>query len=83
MINRKVNYSNLHIFICPSFAYILSYERSEIDPKPKKCIFLKYTNGVKGYKLWDLVVNKIMINKNVIFDENHIHLHMQQQEDVN
>ena len=34
-----------------------------------KCIFLGYKSGVKGYKLWCIETKKLVINRDVIFDE--------------
>lgn len=31
-----------------------------------------YGDGVKGYKLWDLEVKKIMVIHDVVFDEDHM-----------
>ena len=36
---------------------------------PRQCIFLGYQKGVKGFKLWDPKVNKVVTNRDVIFDE--------------
>uniref|UniRef100_A0A2N9G262 CCHC-type domain-containing protein n=1 Tax=Fagus sylvatica TaxID=28930 RepID=A0A2N9G262_FAGSY len=38
-------------------------------PKSKKCIFLGFKKGVKGYKLWDPVAQKVVISRDVVFDE--------------
>uniref|UniRef100_A0A2N9J0X3 CCHC-type domain-containing protein n=1 Tax=Fagus sylvatica TaxID=28930 RepID=A0A2N9J0X3_FAGSY len=35
----------------------------------KKCIFLGFKKGVKGYKLWDPVAQKVVISRDVVFDE--------------
>uniref|UniRef100_A0A2N9HA88 CCHC-type domain-containing protein n=1 Tax=Fagus sylvatica TaxID=28930 RepID=A0A2N9HA88_FAGSY len=43
--------------------------RSKLDPKSKKCIFLGFKKGVKGYKLWDPVAQKVVISRDVVFDE--------------
>ena len=34
-----------------------------------KCIFLGYKSSVKGYKLWFLETKKLVISRDVIFDE--------------
>uniref|UniRef100_A0A2N9G8M7 CCHC-type domain-containing protein n=1 Tax=Fagus sylvatica TaxID=28930 RepID=A0A2N9G8M7_FAGSY len=39
------------------------------NPKSKKCIFLGFKKGVKGYKLWDPVAQKVVISRDVVFDE--------------
>uniref|UniRef100_A0A2N9FQZ7 Integrase catalytic domain-containing protein n=1 Tax=Fagus sylvatica TaxID=28930 RepID=A0A2N9FQZ7_FAGSY len=44
-------------------------DRSKLDPKSKKCIFLGFKKGVKGYKLWDPVAQKVVISRDVVFDE--------------
>ena len=49
--------------------YVPSDERSKLDAKSKKCIFLGYNKGVKGYKFWDPVDKKVVISKDVDFDE--------------
>lgn len=49
--------------------YISSEYRSKLDPKLKKYVFIDYTKGVKGFKLWDSIKNNMVININVVFDE--------------
>ena len=44
-------------------------ERTKLDPKSKKYIFLGYANWVKGYLLWDPTARKIIINRDVIIVE--------------
>ena len=48
-----------------------SKERIQLDPKSRKCIFLGYTDNVKGYCLWDLIARKV-ISRDVIFLENEL-----------
>ena len=68
-IGQEVDYSFMRIFGCLTYVHISSEDRSKLDPKSKKCIFFNYEKGVKGYKLWDPVAQKVMISRDVIFDE--------------
>jgi transposase InsO family protein len=52
---QEVDYSFMRIFGCPAYVHISGEDRSKLDPKSKKCIFLGFKKGVKGYKLWDPV----------------------------
>ena len=64
-----VDYSSLKIFGCPAYVHVQSGERSKLDLKLRKCIFLGFEEGVKGYRLWDLILKKTVISRDVIFDE--------------
>jgi hypothetical protein len=66
---QEVDYSFMRISGCPAYFHISGEDRSKLDPKSKKCIFLSFKKGVKGYKLWDLVVQKVVISRDVVFDE--------------
>ncbi|KAL4323155.1 hypothetical protein GQ457_11G027600 [Hibiscus cannabinus] len=47
-------------------------EISKLDPKSRKCKFLGYTDGVKGYRLWDPTARKVIISRDVIFVEDKL-----------
>ena len=49
--------------------HVQSGERSELDLKLRKCVFLGFEKGVKGYRLWDPISKKTVINRDIIFDE--------------
>ena len=40
-----------------------------MDLKSRKCLFLGFEKGVKGYRLWDPISKKMVTNRDVIFDE--------------
>ncbi|KAE8678429.1 Senescence-specific cysteine protease SAG12 [Hibiscus syriacus] len=69
---KPADYSNLHIF--GSIVYVMynSQEISKLDPKSRKCKFLGYADGVKGYRLWDPTVRKVIISRDVIFVEDKL-----------
>jgi len=56
---KRVNYSHLKIFGCEAF-YIPKENRTKLDDKSMKCIFLGYVDGELVYWLWDLVKNKVI-----------------------
>jgi hypothetical protein len=66
------NYSNLKFFGCEAYALILKHQRSKLDPKQKRLIFVGYGDGIKGYRLWDPTPHNITINRDVIFDESSL-----------
>ena len=65
----KLNYSRLHIFGSPVYVIYNTQEASKLDSKSRKCVFLGYADGVKGYRLWDPTAHKLVINRDVIFIE--------------
>ncbi|CAM8943165.1 unnamed protein product [Rhodiola kirilowii] len=63
------NLGHLRVFGCAAYAHT---KDDKLDPRTIPCIFSGYLFGVKGYRLWDYKSKgiKIIISKDVIFDEN-------------
>ena len=40
-----------------------------MDKKSQKCVFLGYSDVTKGYRLPDVKTNKLVVSRDVIFDE--------------
>ena len=55
--------------------HVSSEERSKLDVMFRKCIFLGYPKSVKGFKLWDSKVNKVVISRDAICDEKSMLQH--------
>ena len=67
--SRPVNYSSLKIFGCPAYVHMQSGERSKLNLKSRKYVFLGFEKGVKGYRLWDQILKKTVTSRDVIFYE--------------
>ncbi|KAG8473150.1 hypothetical protein CXB51_035082 [Gossypium anomalum] len=63
---NPANYSDLKIIGFPVFAHV---DNGKLEPRSIKCVFLDYKAGVKGYKLWCLENRKVVISRDVVFDE--------------
>ncbi|KAL2608965.1 hypothetical protein R1flu_027538 [Riccia fluitans] len=66
---RVPDYSKLQVFGCDAYAHTPRENRTKLDPKVKKCYFLGYQQSVKGYRLWDPVDYKLIVNRDVSFSE--------------
>nr|KYP42748.1 Retrovirus-related Pol polyprotein from transposon TNT 1-94 [Cajanus cajan] len=69
---KPSNYSSLHVFGCPVYVMYNSQERTKLDPKSRKCIFLGYADNVKGYRLWDPTARKVVVSRDVVFAETEL-----------
>ncbi|KAG8498600.1 hypothetical protein CXB51_004852 [Gossypium anomalum] len=63
---NPANYSDLKIFGFPAYAHV---NNGKLEPRSIKCVFLGYKAGVKGYKLWCPENRKVVISRDVVFDE--------------
>ncbi|KAG8498778.1 hypothetical protein CXB51_005209 [Gossypium anomalum] len=63
---NPANYSDLKIFGCLTYAHV---DNGKLEPRSIKCVFLGYKAGVKGYKLWCHENRKVVISRDVVFDE--------------
>jgi hypothetical protein len=59
---------NLYIS-CICYAQIPKEKRYKLDETSEKCIFVGYNSISKGYRLYNLKTNKVIISRDVLFDE--------------
>ena len=49
-----------------------SQERTKLDLKSRRCIFLDYADGAKEYRLWDPTAHKVIVSRDAIFAEEEL-----------
>ncbi|KAM2493476.1 hypothetical protein PS1_044874 [Malus domestica] len=62
----STDYDYIHIFGSPTYFHVTE---NKLDPRAKMAIFLGFSNGVKGYRLWCPEMKKLVISRDVTFDE--------------
>ncbi|KAH9697695.1 hypothetical protein KPL71_023716 [Citrus sinensis] len=66
---RKLGITHLRVFESIAHVHVPDKSRAKLDDKSEKFIFIGYDNNPKGYKLYNPNNGKIMINRDVVFDE--------------
>jgi hypothetical protein len=66
---RKPSIKHLKVFGCICYVQIPKEKRYKLDETSEKCIFVGYSSMSKGYRLYNLKTNKVIISRDVLFDE--------------
>uniref|UniRef100_A0A2N9G9X7 Uncharacterized protein n=1 Tax=Fagus sylvatica TaxID=28930 RepID=A0A2N9G9X7_FAGSY len=66
---QKPMVNQLKVFGCIAYAHIPSQEREKFDKKGEKYIFIGYNDESKGFRLLNPKSNKLVVSRDVIFDE--------------
>jgi hypothetical protein len=57
---KKPSLTHLRVFGCDAYVHIPKENKSKLDKKDEKCIFIGYKDGLKGYKLWNPETKKVL-----------------------
>ncbi|GKC58826.1 copia-type polyprotein [Tanacetum coccineum] len=67
--NRKPSVGYFRIFGCVVHVHIPKEKRKKLDNRSLKCVMFGVSEESKAYRLYDPVNNKIVISKDVVFEE--------------
>ncbi|WOG95118.1 hypothetical protein DCAR_0314420 [Daucus carota subsp. sativus] len=66
----KPSVGHLRIFGCIAYAHVPEQKRKKLDDKGDKCIFTGYDKRSKAYRLYNPLTKKLIISRDVEFDES-------------
>lgn len=69
---RKPSVKHLKVFGCVCYAQVPKVKRTKLEESSERCIFIGYSSKSKGYKLYNLKSKKVIVSRDVVFDENAV-----------
>jgi transposase InsO family protein len=66
---KEPSFTHLKVFGCDAYVHVPKENRSKLDKKAEKYIFIGYKDGLKGYKLWNPETKKVVYSRDVVFRE--------------
>ncbi|CAN0870173.1 Retrovirus-related Pol polyprotein from transposon TNT 1-94 [Linum grandiflorum] len=57
------------VFGCVAFVHVHKHQRSKLDPRAQKCIFIGYASRQKGYKCYSPITRKVFTTMDITFFE--------------
>lgn len=70
LFNKPPPFAHLRCFCCLSFISVLPHNRHKFASRARRCVFLGYPHGIKGYKVLNLDSISIHISRDIVFYEN-------------
>ncbi|XP_074315610.1 putative mitochondrial protein AtMg00710 [Silene latifolia] len=64
---KSADYSILRAFGSNTYYYV---SEGKLEPRAKKGVFMGYQDGVKGNRIWSPSEGRVILSRNVVFDEN-------------
>ncbi|CAL8990800.1 unnamed protein product [Prunus brigantina] len=66
---RKPGLKHLRVFGSLCYAHVPNPQRQKLDLASKRCVFLGYGSCEKGYRLYNITTEKVIISRDVVFNE--------------
>jgi hypothetical protein len=68
-MGKKPDVSRFRIFGCMTYSHIPEEKRTKLEPTAEKGIFVGYSETSKAYRIYILALRKIMLRRDVRFEE--------------
>ena len=81
LFHRKPNLSHLRVFGCRCWYTVPRGDVDKLDKRARASIMIGYARGSRGYKLWDVEDGKVVVSRDVKFDELGEHDHAAETHD--
>ena len=69
LFGRKPNLSYLRVFGSRCWYHLGKQKVDKLDRRACEAIMIGYARGARGYKLWDIEESKVVVSRDVQFDE--------------
>jgi hypothetical protein len=66
---KEPSLTHLKVFGYDAYVQVLKENRSKLDKKAEKCIFIGYKDGLKGYDIWNPETKKVVYSGDVVSRE--------------
>jgi hypothetical protein len=67
---RKPRVSHLKTFGCTASVKLVGPHQHKLADRSRKMVFLGYETGTKGYRFYDPTTSKLVVSRDVVFNEN-------------
>jgi hypothetical protein len=64
------SYEHLRVFGCMCYPNTTATAPHKHSPRSTRCVFLGYSADHKGYRCLDLSINRLIVSRHVVFDED-------------
>ena len=69
LYGTQPSYTHLRVFGCACYPNLSSTAPHKLSPHSSLCVFLGYSSDHKGYRCLDLHSNRIIVSRQVVFNE--------------
>ena len=70
LFNKAPSYDHIKVFGSLCYAHNLSQRGDKFASRSKRCVFMRYPYGKKGWRLYDLEKLEFFVSRDVVFSES-------------